>query len=167
MIKKSWYLSSRGLQMSSIFRIAVLAIVFSSCTFSTSNFNLEADKAAAKQITAGFYEKLSARHYKETYPFFIKAFFSKVDTSSLNGLYKHYEDKLGTINKFSLLKCETKRTNKSDKQLCTYLLVFKVNRSKGVTKESFLMQSEDDKEPKIFRYDIFERPTGVGEKLKK
>jgi hypothetical protein len=28
------------------------------------------------------------------------------------------------------------------------------------------MQSEDDKEPKIFRYDIFERPVGLGEKLK-
>jgi hypothetical protein len=135
----------------SIFLLPILLLV--SCTLSTANLNRPEDIARAKAIGERFYEELKTNDYPKTYQFYADTFFNKVDTSVLLNFYKTYHEKLGDVKSFKVAKCDVKCTD----GLCSYTVVYDVQRDKDISKEVLVMTSKSNEVPKLIGYTVLER----------
>jgi len=136
--------------------LAFSTLVIISCTFTTSRINQKEDQHMAVKSINQFYDQLKKNDFANTLSFYSDTFKRKLDTTTLYSFYRSYYTRIGGIKSVDLLNCQTLASNNNGHLFKTFVITYNVHRTKGKTKERFILKSYDDESPKISRYDILE-----------
>jgi hypothetical protein len=132
--------------------ILSLFILLTSCHFNSTFNNRVEDKDDAQKTTEWFYDMLKSQDYKATYELFSDKFYAVTDTQKLSDLFHATNERLGSIETFNMVKCETHVIEGTDEQ-ANYALIYSVKRKNYDSKETLVLDKENGK-IKIVSYSV-------------
>lgn len=135
-----------------IFLVASISHICSSCHFNSTFINREEDENEAEKITNRFYHLIKTNEYSKTYPLFSNAFFTVTDTVKLNNMFLTTYEKLGPIEALTVSKWETRVIQGTDSK-SEYVLQYFVKRKNFDSKETITLTKENE-QIKILGYKV-------------
>lgn len=129
--------------------------------------NSDSDKREAEKVTAAFYDNHLLNRMDQNTRLFSDAFYKEITKEELVNFLHDMDAKLGKVKGKELDSWETKVVSGTSAK-SEYLLVYKVEREKYPSVESFYMVKDDNDSIKILYYNLNSKglePTNLSENI--
>lgn len=131
----------------------LLLFTLTSCVFTSTYTNREADKQEAEKVTNSFFELIKAKNYEAAYPLFSDDFFSVTPKPKLKEMFVTIQDKLGDLTSTNLDQWQTKVVKGTDPS-SEYDLLYQNQHAKFKSAEEFKLTKNWDGKIRILYYHV-------------